>query len=82
MIRMRNMFLPGLLIYILWCFSYEQQQIAESKKKSKSTPERRGIVVVRVSDSEMRVLISKFLMTKAHRLSARVWFFLEEISIF
>lgn len=26
MIRMRNMFLPGLLIYILWVFSYEQQR--------------------------------------------------------
>lgn len=38
MIRMRNMFLPGLLIYILWCFSYEQQQIAESKKKVKAVP--------------------------------------------
>ena len=38
MIRMRNMFLPGLLIYILWCFSYEQQQIAESKKKVKALP--------------------------------------------
>lgn len=38
MIRMRNMFLPGLLIYILWCFSYEQQQIAQTKKKTKTTP--------------------------------------------
>lgn len=38
MIRMRNMFLPGLLIYILWCFSYEQQQIAESKKNVKALP--------------------------------------------
>lgn len=26
MIRMRNMFLPGMLIYILWVFSYQQQQ--------------------------------------------------------
>lgn len=26
MIRMRNMFLPGFLIYILWIFSYQQQK--------------------------------------------------------
>ena len=26
MIRMRNMFLPGMLIYILWVFSYDQQR--------------------------------------------------------
>ena len=26
MIRMRNMFLPGLLIFMLWVFSYEQQR--------------------------------------------------------
>lgn len=26
MIRMRNMFLPGLLIYMLWIFSYEQER--------------------------------------------------------
>lgn len=38
MIRMRNMFLPGLLIYILWCFSYEQQRISQNKKKIKTTP--------------------------------------------
>lgn len=38
MIRMRNMFLPGLLIYILWCFSYEQQRIAETKKQVKALP--------------------------------------------
>ena len=25
MIRMRNMFLPGLLIFILWSFSYQQR---------------------------------------------------------
>lgn len=28
MIRMRNMFLPGLLIYMLWVFSYEQERMA------------------------------------------------------
>jgi hypothetical protein len=33
MIRMRNMFLPGLLIYILWAFSY-QKQLAINKKKA------------------------------------------------
>lgn len=38
MIRMRNMFLPGLLIYILWCFSYEQQQLSQNKKKITTTP--------------------------------------------
>lgn len=26
MIRMRNMFLPGMLIYLMWVFSYEQQR--------------------------------------------------------
>ncbi|UBB90984.1 hypothetical protein J4771_06495 [Candidatus Kaistella beijingensis] len=25
MIRMRNMFLPGMLIFLMWCFSYQQQ---------------------------------------------------------
>lgn len=38
MIRMRNMFLPGLMIYLLWCFSYEQQKIAESKNSVKWLP--------------------------------------------
>ena len=27
MIRMRNMFLPGMIIYLMWIFSYEQQQL-------------------------------------------------------
>ena len=38
MIRMRNMFLPGLIIYLLWCFSYEQEQIAKSRKVLKTEP--------------------------------------------
>lgn len=29
MIRMRNMFLPGFLIFLMWCFSYEQQRRKE-----------------------------------------------------
>lgn len=29
MIRMRNMFLPGMLIYFLWIFSYQQQKLLE-----------------------------------------------------
>jgi len=29
MIRMRNMFLPGMLIYIMWVFSYQQQVAKE-----------------------------------------------------
>jgi hypothetical protein len=33
MIRMRNMFLPGLLIFILWSFSYKQQILKEKNKK-------------------------------------------------
>lgn len=33
MIRMRNMFLPGLLIFILWSFSYRQQQLLDKKIK-------------------------------------------------
>jgi len=35
MIRMRNMFLPGLLIFILWSFSF-QKQLALTKKKKMS----------------------------------------------
>jgi hypothetical protein len=35
MIRMRNMFLPGLLIFILWSFSY-QKQLAIMKNKKMS----------------------------------------------
>jgi hypothetical protein len=34
MIRMRNMFLPGLLIFILWSFSYKQQ-LAKEKGAAK-----------------------------------------------
>lgn len=34
MIRMRNMFLPGLLIFILWSFSYRQQILKEKNKKN------------------------------------------------
>lgn len=33
MIRMRNMFLPGLLIFILWSFSYRQQLYNDRKRK-------------------------------------------------
>ena len=33
MIRMRNMFLPGLLIFILWSFSYQQQLVIERQIK-------------------------------------------------
>lgn len=33
MIRMRNMFLPGLLIFIIWSFSYQHQLFVEKKKK-------------------------------------------------
>ncbi|WNM20232.1 hypothetical protein [Flavobacterium capsici] len=33
MIRMRNMFLPGLLIFMLWSFSYKQQQLAAKRKR-------------------------------------------------
>ena len=32
MIRMRNMFLPGMMIYLLWVFSYQQQMYLEAKK--------------------------------------------------
>ena len=35
MIRMRNMFLPGLIIYMMWIFSYEQQMIRRQKKQIK-----------------------------------------------
>jgi len=32
MIRMRNMFLPGLLIFFLWSFSYQKQMALDRKK--------------------------------------------------
>ena len=35
MIRMRDMFLPGLIIYMMWIFSYEQQMIRNQKKQLK-----------------------------------------------
>lgn len=35
MIRMRNMFLPGLIIYMMWVFSYQQQRIRASKTRPK-----------------------------------------------
>ncbi|MFC4164397.1 hypothetical protein ACFOWU_12085 [Epilithonimonas zeae] len=31
MIRMRNMFLPGMIIYLMWVFSYQQQRIRAFK---------------------------------------------------
>lgn len=34
MIRMRNMFLPGMLIFILWSFSYQQQKRMERQKSN------------------------------------------------
>lgn len=36
MIRMRNMFLPGLLLFILWSFSYKKQKTIENEKRFKS----------------------------------------------
>ena len=36
MIRMRNMFLPGLLIYMLWVFSYEQERRGSKIKLQKT----------------------------------------------
>ncbi|MEI7508614.1 MAG: hypothetical protein WCJ62_04040 [Flavobacterium sp.] len=36
MIRMRNMFLPGLLIFILWSLSYKKQVAIEKVKRLKS----------------------------------------------
>lgn len=35
MIRMRNMFLPGLIIYMMWVFSYRQYNIRNQKKITK-----------------------------------------------
>ena len=35
MIRMRNMFLPGLIIYMMWVFSYQQQRIRALKTRPK-----------------------------------------------
>lgn len=39
MIRMRNMFLPGLLIYLMWCFSYDQQRRAAPSTKRTTVKE-------------------------------------------
>lgn len=36
MIRMRNMFLPGMIIYLMWIFSYQQQRIRALKTPPKS----------------------------------------------
>ena len=35
MIRMRNMFLPGMIIYLMWVLSYEQQIIRSQRKIQK-----------------------------------------------
>lgn len=35
MIRMRNMFLPGMIIYLMWIFSYEQQVLRSQRKSLK-----------------------------------------------
>ena len=40
MIRMRNMFLPGLIIYLMWVFSYRQFQIRSQKKQLKPQPDK------------------------------------------
>lgn len=39
MIRMRNMFLPGLLIYMLWVFSYEQERSRRKISVQKKAPQ-------------------------------------------
>lgn len=36
MIRMRNMFLPGLIIYMMWVFSYQQQRVRSLKAPPKN----------------------------------------------
>ncbi len=39
MIRMRNMFLPSMLIFLMWCFSYQKEQrIAFVKRKVQRLP--------------------------------------------
>ncbi|WDF46950.1 hypothetical protein PQ459_00375 [Chryseobacterium sp. KACC 21268] len=38
MIRMRNMFLPGLIIYMMWIFSYQQQKIRSQRMLPKIKP--------------------------------------------
>lgn len=38
MIRMRNMFLPGLIIYMMWVFSYQQQKIRSQRMMPKIKP--------------------------------------------
>lgn len=38
MIRMRNMFLPGLIIYMMWVFSYQQQKIRSQRMLPKIKP--------------------------------------------
>ena len=38
MIRMRNMFLPGMIIYLMWIFSYEQQQLRNRPTTLKKYP--------------------------------------------
>lgn len=38
MIRMRNMFLPGLIIYMMWIFSYQQQKIRSQRMMPKIKP--------------------------------------------
>lgn len=35
MIRMRNMFLPGMIIYLMWIFSYEQQLLRNRQRTLK-----------------------------------------------
>ena len=34
MLRMRNMFLPGMIIYILWAFSYKQECLLKHRKNA------------------------------------------------
>lgn len=41
MIRMRNMFLPGMIIFLMWCFSYQQQRIRALIHASKPQPKTR-----------------------------------------
>ena len=38
MIRMRNMFLPGMIIYLMWIFSYEQQLLRNRRTTLKKQP--------------------------------------------
>jgi hypothetical protein len=50
MIRMRNMFLPGMFLFILWSFSYDQQRKLLLLKRRREASDRLDLLKENVGE--------------------------------